>query len=223
VATGGYPYYRDYVRVHSGPNWTVREDVDLKLSDNPNTDIEHHALAIDGNGDTIVAQLNDFPSNPDQTDLPSEVQVFSRTGGAYARVATFKPGPWRDPQYRMSFGIDVAISGDGSTIAIGDATDDGFGTGPRAAPLNPGDRQLGAVYIYRRKSSWVLANMVKPNFRPGSSQYVINTDYFGRELSLNGNGQTLIVGVPDESRTATGIGGDWTQGSLQSTGAVFMY
>ncbi|HUQ10684.1 MAG TPA: hypothetical protein VM146_10255 [Steroidobacteraceae bacterium] len=223
VATGGYPVYRDYVRTHSGPNWTVREEVDLHLTDNPRTDIEHHALAIDGTGNTIVAQLNDVPSNPNQLDLPSEVQVFSRTGGAYARVATFKPGPWRDPEDRITFGRDVAISSDGSTIAIGDVLDDGFGTGPRAAPLTPRGGQYGAVYVYRLKSSWVLANMVKPNFRPPRSDYILNTDYFGRELSLNGNGQTLIVGAPDESRTATGIGGDWTQGGLQSTGAVFMY
>jgi hypothetical protein len=223
VATGGYPIYRVYVRTHSGPNWTVREDVELRLSDNADTDIEHHALAIDGTGNTVVAQLNDFPSNPDQLDLPSEVQVFSRAGGAYARVAIFRPGPWRDPEDRITFGTDVAISSDGGTIAIGDVLDDGFGTGPRAAPLSPGDRPLGAVYIYRLKSSWVLANMVKPNFRPPNSNYILNTDYFGRELSLNGNGQTLLVGVPDESRTATGIGGDWTLGGLQSTGAVFMY
>ncbi len=211
-----------YVRTHSGPNWTVREDIPLTLPENPPS-LEYHALAIDGTGDTIVAQINDFPPNWEYLDVPSEVQVFSRTGGAYSKVAAFRPGAWRNRDDRALFGRSLAISSDGSTIAIGDVTDNGYGTGPRAAPLNPGGKRLGAVYVYRLKSTWVLANMVKPNNVPPPSQYIPEQEYFGKELSLNANGQTLIVGNPDESRTSVGIGGDWTRGGVQSTGAVFMY
>lgn len=213
--------YRSHVRVFSGANWTVREEIPLTLPET--VSVQHFSLAIDGTGNTIVAQVNDSPPNFEYMDVPSEVQVFSRAGGAYAKVAAFRPGAWRSRQDRMRFGNGLAISSDGSTIAIGDITDDGFGTGPRAAPLNPGGRPLGAVYIYRLKSSWVLANMVRPNNRPPRSEYVLSVEYFGREVSLNANGQTLIVGNPDENRAAVGIGGDWSQGERQESGAVFMY
>jgi hypothetical protein len=211
-----------HVRVFSGPNWTVREDIPLTLPES--TSVQHFSLAIDGTGNTIVAQVNEWPPNPFYFDLPSEVQVFSRSGGAYSKVAAFRPGAWRNREERMLFGNDVAISSDGGTIAIGDATDNGFGTGPRAAPLNPGaGPALGAVYIYRLKATWVLANMVKPNNRPPPSEYIPRQEHFGSELSLNGNGQTLIVGNPQESRSSTGIGGDWSQGERQESGAIFLY
>jgi len=215
--------HRSYVRTFSGPNWTTRQDIPLTLPEAPNETVQHFSLAIDGTGKTIVAQLNQWPSNWDDTDFPSEVQAFTRASGIYSKVAAFRPGAWRNTDDRMLFGNDVAISPDGNTIAIGDRTDNGWGTGPRAAPLNSGGARLGAVYIYRLKSSWVLANMVKPNSPPPDSQYIPNQENFGSELSLSGTGQTLIVGNPDESRGATGIGGDWSQGEVQSSGAVFMY
>ncbi len=208
---------RTYVRTHSGPNWTVREDIELFLSEDPNAPLEHFGLAIDGTGNTVAAQINEFPPNPFFLDLPSEVQVFSRTGGAYSRVARFKPGAWRRSEDRALFGHNLAISADGGTIAIGDIADNGYGTGPRAAPLNPDTRGLGAVYIYRLKSRWILANMVKPSFQPPA------TEFFGRELSLNANGKTLLVGNPDESGGDSGIGNNWTACCSEASGAVFMY
>ena len=112
------------------------------------------------------------------------------------------------------------MSGDGSTIAVGDSWDNGFGTGPRAAPLNPDpNHRSGAIYVYRFKTNWVLANMVKPNlaFTSPSS--------FGHDVSLNGNGQTMIVGFPSDGSDADGIGGDWNNynGNGGASGAVFMY
>jgi hypothetical protein len=42
-------------------------------------------------------------------------------------------------------------------------------------------------------------------------------------VALSANGQTLIVGSNAESSTAHGIGGDWTEGYSQASGAVWMY
>jgi hypothetical protein len=119
-----------------------------------------------------------------------------------------------------AFGRSVAISDDGSTIAVGDTFDTGRGTGPRAAPLLPDGPYVGAVYVYRLKNTWRLASMVKPNYLP-----VTAGDYkvFGNNVALNGNGQTLIVGEESESSPAQGIGGNWAnEGELRS-GAVWMY
>jgi hypothetical protein len=208
---------RTYVRTHSGANWTMREDFELEIPGEGETLLATN-LAIDATGNTIAAQMRQFPNFEFLGGL-AEVQVFTRTGGAYSKVATFKPGAWRNPQDQALFGSGLALSGDGGTIAVGDVRDNGFGTGPRAAPLNPDTRALGAVYVYRLRGSWVLANMVKPNVRGPVNEF------FGREIALNGNGQTLIVGNADESSSAVGIGGDWSNrdGNGAGSGAVFMY
>ena len=44
--------FRAYVRTHSGPNWTVREDIELFLPDDPTSALEHVGIAIDGTAAT---------------------------------------------------------------------------------------------------------------------------------------------------------------------------
>lgn len=215
----GTPAAINYVRTHSGPNWTVREDIPLTMSTPNDLGFGHFGLAIDDAGKTIAAQIHALYM-PHLDVGPAEVQVFSKAGGAWSKVTTMRPGAWRDEFEVSSFGRDVALSGDGGTLAIGDSGDDGYGTGPRAAPLNrdPANR-TGAYYIYRLKSSWVLANMVKPNLAVPFS----NT--FGRAASLNSNGQTLIVGDAKEDGDDAGIDGRWDLYSEfgADSGAVFLY
>ena len=91
---------------------------------------------------------------------------------------------------------------------------------PRAAPLLPGGPYAGAVYVYRLKTTWRLANMVKPNYLP-----VIpgNFSRFGEAVALSGNGQTLFVGQRYESGPAQGIGGDWAKEDASQSEAVWLY
>jgi hypothetical protein len=215
----GETSYRDVIRTYSGANWSVREDVPLGFDgESPPHSASHSAIAIDSTGNTIAAQIRENP-NPSYLGGRAEVQVYSRAGGAYAKTASFTSGPWRNPEDKALFGLGLAMSGDGGTIAIGDPNDDGVGTGPRAPPLSPNGEPYGGVYIYRLKAHWVLGNIIKPNYQPAI------TEDFGRELALNFNGQTLLVGNPNESNNASGIGGDWSNydSTPDQTGAVFMY
>jgi hypothetical protein len=207
---------RDYVRVHSGPNWTVREEIPLTMAVSSDDGYGNIGLGISGNGNTIAAQI--FRNwGPEPNMGPAEVHVFKRDG-AWSKVATLTPGAWRADLQESFYGFSIAVSGDGGTIAVGDSWDNGFGTGPRAAPLNPDTKRSGAVYVYRRgRTSWVLMNMVKPNYA------VFQEDIFGREVALNHNGQTLIVGHAGEDSSAVGIGGNWADSGRGSSGAVFMY
>jgi hypothetical protein len=59
--------------------------------------------------------------------------------------------------------------------------------------------------------------MVKPNYHPNG------TESFGRELALNENGQTLIVGEGAESSDSNGIGGNWQNAGAVGSGAIWMY
>ena len=102
---------------------------------------------------------------------------------------------------------------------MGDPLDNGTGWGPRAAPLVSGTAKTGAIYVYRFSTSWKLANMVKPNYKPADW----NTNYFARELELSQTGKTLAVGEMADSSSAVGIGGNWANSDRRSSGAIFMY
>jgi len=206
----------NYVRTHSGPNWTVREEAALEMPPQSDYAILSTGLAVDRTGSTIAAQLY---MEAHGGDGPGEVHVFHRDG-ALSRVAIFTPGAWSHPEGRTSFGTSVAISDDGGTIAVGYTGDTGRGTGPRAAPLNPGGGYSGAVYVYRLKNTWRLANIMKPNYFPNLDGVY---DNYGRVVALSGNGQTLIVGNSDENSSAQGIDGDWGSVDAPGSGAVWMY
>ena len=215
----GTTQIRFYVRTHSGPNWTARADMELELDASSGQGNVLGGIGLSATGDTIAAQIR-VDHEPREDMGPSEVQVFRRVSGVYSKVTSLTPGSWRVDGQKNFYGLSVAVSGDGGTIAVGDSWDNGFGTGPRAAPLNPDPtRRSGAIYVYRLKTHWVLANMVKPNVA------VASPSTFGHEVALNGNGQTLIVGHSAEGSDADGIGGDWNNynGNGADSGAVFLY
>jgi hypothetical protein len=195
----------------------VREEIPFEMvTPSTATRFSSIGIAVDDTGDTIAAQI--FTDGPGQQIGPVEVQVFRRQG-AFSRVAVLTPGAWRNAPDNSWYGLTLALSGDGGTLAIGDARDNGYGTGPRAAPLDPTTSATGAVYVYRlRAGNWRLANMVKPNYL-GTAAWPL----FGLDVSLNFNGQTLVVGHPNESSSATGIGGTWANSESGGSGAVFMY
>ena len=46
---------------------------------------------------------------------------------------------------------------------------------------------------------------------------------FGRQVALNGNGQTLLVGHRYENSAAQGIDGNWATTGAPGSGAVWLY
>lgn len=93
------------------------------------------------------------------------------------------------------FGTSVAISGDGTTIAVSGAADNSIPNGP------------GVVRVYRYASgSWVQF---------GSD--ISGDETFGVALSLNNDGTVLAVGEPGF------YGDDGSGGFLANVGAVFVY
>ena len=205
---------RVYVRTHSGPGWSVRDELPL-LDSAFDRRFENTGIGIDATGDTIAAQVLLDGTPP--VAGPGIVHVFKRSAGAYTRVTTLMPGSWRQASANSSFGFNIAVSGDGGTIAIGDSFDNGIGNGVQKPPLARGQAPTGAIYVYRFEGSWRLANVVKPNYHPR------DVATFGEALALNSNGHTLIVGEAGESSDAVGIDGDWVNTSALASGAVWMY
>jgi hypothetical protein len=208
---------REYVRVFSGTNWSVRTDIDLNFPASgpfppPGTHYDHSALALDRTGETVAVQFGQpFFVN---ASTVGEVHVYKRAGAAYAEVTTLVPGNWHG-EFEEFFGNAIAFSGDGRTLAIGDVTDSGMGSGPTAPPLEI-QEPSGAAYVYRLTDRWRLINVVKPNFASLANQ-------FGRALVLSQTGKTLVIGAEDDDSAANGIDGDWANTDRENSGALFMY
>jgi hypothetical protein len=205
---------RDHIRVFSGNNWTTRTDINLAS----NVVFDHKGFAIDGTGKTLAVQFSQQPNNVD--DGVGFVKVFKLNNGSWAETATLRPGDWRAAHNFQLFGNAVSVSGDGQTIAVGDPADNGANSGPRTPPLAAGTAQTGAVYAFRLAGgAWKLVDVVKPNYSPNPGEAHI----FGESTALSGTGKTLIVAVPGESSSASGIGGNWGSTSRANSGAIFMY
>lgn len=219
VKNAGSPEVINYVRFHDGNNWTFQGTLTLDMDTPPTEEgYGHIGVGVDFTGDTIAAQVY-IPDIPEVVNGPAQVNVYRRVNGAHTRVAELKPGSWRAAELRSHFGIVVAVSGDGRTIAVGDPRDNGLGTGARAAPLLPGATPTGGVYVFRESTSWVLASVVKPNYRPPEDRLL-----FGRTaISLNGNGQTLIISDAGDASGAQGVAGDWSDDDAPDSGAVWLY
>lgn len=206
---------RALVRVYAGSNWTVRSEIELERSSSEDLEWVHEGFAIDGTGSTIAVQFLKYETGT--SNGTAQVRVYKRGTGGYSQTALLTSGAWRAKAYGYEYGARLALSGDGQTLAARDIYDNGTGYGPRAAPLVSGTAITGAVYVYRLTNAWKLANMVKPNNKPAA------VPYFGWEVGLNGDGKTLIVSMPGDSSSSSGIDGDWTNTDLVYAGGVFLY
>ena len=208
------------------------------------------ALALSTDGATLaVGAYGDITSStgtfvPTGVDDPRLVGIRSRraAGAAYIyrrsstgqwTIEAVIKAPKVDP--RDSFGTTLALSADGTTLAVGAPEEDSASTGTFTAPDGEGYQAAldsddagnsGAVTVYRRSgSAWSVEAFVKAP-KAGSG------DRFGEVLALSADGATLAVGAPEEDSASTGTftapDGEGYQAALDSgdagnSGAVTVY
>ncbi len=139
------------------------------------------------------------------------------------------------------FGLNVVLSGDGDTLAVGAPVEDSDATGA----FHPGDggyaaalassaaSSAGAAYVYRRSSeteTWSVEAYIKaPNSRAGA---LFGGSLFGASVvALSADGDVLAVGVPDEPSNATstfhpsdiGYGPALASSGAAAAGAAYVY
>jgi filamentous hemagglutinin family protein len=109
------------------------------------------------------------------------------------------------------FGYSVSLNGAGDRLAVGAIGDDGYGNTAGNA---------GAVYLYTFTDTsftgGVLAGIMGHGYIGGKNSNVVldSNDYFGRSVSLNGAGDRLAVGAPQDS----GYGN-----TAVNSGAVYLF
>jgi hypothetical protein len=116
------------------------------------------------------------------------------------------------------FGSSVALSADGTTLAVGAPFEDGNATGVDGDQDDDSASNSGAVYVYVRAApgAWTLEAYVKAT-NTGAD------DWFGSSVALSADGTTLAVGAPGEDSNAIGVGGDQTDNTASNSGAVYLY
>lgn len=116
-----------------------------------------------------------------------------------------------------AFGISIAISENGNTLAVGSTYERSNATGVNGNQNNNADPISGAVYIFvRTAATWMQQAYIK-------ASNTESFDVFGWSLSLTDDGYTLAVSAIGEDSNATGINGNQTDNAIIDSGAVYLF
>jgi hypothetical protein len=145
--------------------------------------------------------------------------VFTRAGGTWTRQAYIKT--W-NAEGGDSWGVSVALSDDGNTLALGSIDEDCLCTGVQQSDQQAGlgdqkaDTSAGAAAVFTRSgTTWTQQAYIK------SSNSSPN-DWFGVRLVLSGDGNTLALGAQNEDSGAQGINGRQNDEGADDAGAVYL-
>jgi hypothetical protein len=115
------------------------------------------------------------------------------------------------------YGDAVAISIDGTTLAVGATFEAGGASDINGDQLDNSLYGAGAVYIYSNQGEqWVQSAYIKPS-NPGIM------DNFGYSVEISENGDTLVVSSVFEASSQSGINADPNDDSLPQSGAVYVF
>jgi hypothetical protein len=232
-----------YVFTRSGATWT--QDAYIKGSKTEATDQLGYIVAISEDGNTIAAGAGDEDCltpgvNPPGCDADSPplgtaniwvgaAYVFVRSGGTWSEQAFIKAN---NPRPYNSFGVKLALSGDGNTLAVASYVEDNGGRGirpPQPQPflivdyLDPWREhqnqaeESGAVYLYTRSGTeWTQRAYVKGSNTDAG-------DEFGSAVALTGDGRTMVVGAHNEDSAAAGGTANPADNSADDSGAAYVF
>ena len=201
-----------YVFVRSGATWS--QQAYLKASNNHASHMYARttfgaSVALAGDGSTLAvgAPHYDIPSsNGGGSFEAGAVYVFARSGAAWSQQAFLHHPEYGGYGSGEQLGRCVALSGDGSTLAVS-----AFGDVGRFY------RYDGAVVRYTRSDAmW----SEQPRLKASNAD---ENDYFGASVALSGDGSMMAVGASYEDGRSTGLGGDPADNSAQDAGAVYVF
>lgn len=175
------------------------------------------SIALDG--DTLavgVAQEDSAATgiDGDETDTSAisagAVYVFTSDGTTWTQQAYVKAS---NTDAGDLFGASVALVG--NTLAVGATAEDSAATDIDGDQTDNTAPTSGAVYVFTRAgATWSQEAYIKAsNTAP--------TDSFGVSVALDGD--TLAVGAVGEDSAAIGVGGNQSDDTVESAGAVYVF
>jgi FG-GAP repeat len=190
------------------------------------------AMSADGNTLVVSSPHEDGGAtgvNGNQKDESAwdagAVYVFVRSGGRWTQQAYVKAS---NAQTSDRFGISLALSGDGNTLAVGATLEDSGARGVGANQADNSADSAGAVYVFARTDTrWSQQAYIKASNADAADQ-------FGWSLALSNDGNTLAVGAQGEGSAASGInppspagsggtGGGQEDNSAADAGAAYVF
>lgn len=185
-----------YVYTRSGSDWSA--PAYLKASNAENFDRFGSALALSDDGNTLIVgapgedSADSDPNNNTAFDAGA-AYVFTRTGNTWSQVAYLKSS---EAAGGDNFGRSLAISPDGTVLAVGSPSKDTI------VPL-PGTSLVdrGAAYVFTGSgSTWTQSP-------PLTAPVPASSASFGISLALSNEGAALAIGASGEAvNTANGAG-----------------
>jgi len=213
-----------YVLTRSGGMWSHQARIQADNAENG--DSLGYSMAISDDGNTIAAGAADedclIPginvSGCDK-DQPSDTSagaayVFVRNGTTWVQQAFLKSS---HPHKSDWFGVRIALSGDGNTVAVSAPQEDGKSRGINGNQEDVGSSEAGAVYFYTRSgTTWTQQAYVKSSNSDPS-------DEFGSSIALSQDGKTMLVAARGEDSGAKGINGNQADNSVRDAGAAYLF
>jgi hypothetical protein len=118
-----------------------------------------------------------------------------------------------NPGTNDNFGRVIAISGD--TMAVAAVYESSSAAGVNGNQADDSKPLSGAVYVFvRNGTTWAQQAYIKAS---NPDLY----DTFGLSIALSGN--TLVVGAPQESSSATGVDGNQANNGSPNSGAAYVF
>ena len=232
-----------YVFTRQGGSWS--QQAYIKGSKGEFSDGFGFATAMSDDGNTIAVGAGDEacltpgvdpPGCADDTPpgRPANIwvgaaYVFFRSGTTWTEQAFIKAN---NAKPYNSFGVRLALSGDGGTLAVTAYLEDSAGQGihppmiqqflqpdylnPWRARRNQAE-DSGAAYVFTRSGSmWTAGAYIKAS-NTGDG------DEFGSSIALSGNGRILVVGAHLEDSAAKGVNGNQADNSADDSGAAYVF
>jgi len=206
---------------HDGSTWA--QQAYIKASNPDEYDYFGIGLSLSADGNRLaVGASGEDGSGTGTTGDPLDngaagsgaVYVFDRVGSSWTEEVYLKAG---DAWALDFFGTDVALSPDGTTLAVGAPGEDGADTGVNGDQTSGALPGSGAVYVFIDSGSGFSQQAYLKASNTGAS------DGFGSSVTLSGNGNTLAVTAVQEDSAAPGVDGDQNDDSVESAGAVYVF
>jgi hypothetical protein len=213
-----------YVLTRSGGTWSHQARIQAENAEPQ--DSLGYSLAISEDGNTIASGAADEDCltpgiNPAGCEADQALNtsagaayIFVRNGSTWTQQAFLKAS---NPGKEDWFGVRIAISGDGNTVAVGAPNEDSAATGINGKQDDESAQEAGAVYFYTRTgATWGQQAYVK-------SSNTGDGDEFGSSIALSRDGRTMLVGARGEDSVAKGVDGNQADNSLRDAGAAYLF
>ena len=209
-----------YVYTRNGSNWVQQAYV--KASNAGSGDYFGSSVDLSADGNTLAvaahweaSDARGINGNQQDNSIPQAgaVYIFTRSGGRWTQQAYIKSSNTGEKLIGEElvgggdgdqFGFSLALSADGSTLAVGAVGEDSTATGINGDQTINSAVSAGAVYTFRRTgTTWAQEAYIKPQ----TPAMFANGDLFGFSLGLSADGNTLAVGVYDEGGSSRSVNG----------------